>query len=213
VQLGQSFEVARPIDAVWRMFGNLRATASCIPGAEITEIEDNRKATGVFRIQLGPIKAAFAGEAEISRDEDIHAGTIVGAGRDGKNATRVKATVVYTLAAVGDAATRVDLVVDYAITGSLAQFSRSGIVKDIAEGITRMFAGNLEAMLAAAALSEATARSELLCQIDVEGDAVPRPVAASQRSRAAQPQSLNVVILIWSMLWDRIAGIFKLRGR
>ena len=69
MQLEQSFEVARPIQPVWQMFEDLRATASCIPGAEITSVEDNRKAVGVFRIQLGPIKAAFAGEAEIVRDE------------------------------------------------------------------------------------------------------------------------------------------------
>lgn len=190
------------------MFGDLRTTASCIPGAEITEVEDNRKATGVFRIQLGPIKAAFAGEAEIVRDDANHAGTIVGAGRDGKNATRVKATVEYKLVSVGNAATRVDLTVDYNITGPLAQFSRAGIVKDIAGGITKMFAGNLEAMLAATAPDVKTVSDET--GAGAQGNSVPRPLVAPKPPEInTRPQSLNVVALIWSMLWGRITGVFK----
>ena len=110
--LEQSFEVARPIAVVWQAFQDLRATASCIPGAEITEVEDNRKAAGTFRIQLGPIKAAFAGEAEIVRDDATHSGTITGSGRDGKSASRVKSSVEYKLVALSESATRIDLKVD-----------------------------------------------------------------------------------------------------
>jgi uncharacterized protein len=208
LQLDQSFEVARPIEAVWQMFGDLRTTASCIPGAEITDVEENRKANGVFRIQLGPIKAAFAGEAEIVRDDASHAGTIVGIGRDAKNSTRVKATVEYKLLSVGDAASRVDLMVDYSITGPLAQFSRAGIVKDIAGGITKMFAGNLEAMLAATALDMATKSDQL--GAGAQGEPVSQPAVTPPALQVnTQPQSLNVVALIWSMLWSRITGVFN----
>lgn len=195
MQLEQSFEVAHPIQAVWLGLEDLRATATCIPGAEITNVEDNRKASGLFRVQLGPIKAAFAGEAEVTRDDATHSGTIKGAGRDGKNATRVNATVEYRLTPVNDVATRIDLQVDYAITGTLAQFSRAGIVKEIAGSITKMFANNLGKMLdssaaPAAASSAATA-------------------APTSHPPAAEPQSLNFASLVMSLIWQRITGIFK----
>ena len=45
------------------------------------------------------------------------------------------------------AATRVDVEVGYALTGALAQFSRSGIVNDLAERLTAAFARNLESRL------------------------------------------------------------------
>jgi hypothetical protein len=45
------------------------------------------------------------------------------------------------------AATRVDVEVGYALTGALAQFSRSGIVNDLAERLTTAFARNLEVRL------------------------------------------------------------------
>jgi len=214
LQLEQSFEVARPIQPVWQMFEDLRATASCIPGAEITSVEDNRKAVGVFRIQLGPIKAAFAGEAEIVRDEPNYSGTISGAGRDGKNATRVKAGVEYKLVPVSESVTRVDLMVDYNITGPLAQFSRAGIVKDIAGSITKMFASNLDNMLASAAPSK-SAQSGSASGV-FPGNTASAIVTGSSQAPSrinAEPQSLNLVSLVLSSIWRRIMGIFKFSNR
>lgn len=199
MQLEQSFEVAHPIQAVWLGLEDLRATATCIPGAEITNVEDNRKASGLFRVQLGPIKAAFAGEAEVTRDDATHSGTIKGAGRDGKNATRVNATVEYRLTPVNDVATRIDLQVDYAITGTLAQFSRAGIVKEIAGSITKMFANNLGKMLDSSA-APAVASSQVEA-----ATATP----ASRAPATAEPQSLNFASLVMSLIWQRITGIFK----
>lgn len=196
MQLEQSFDVAHPLHAVWRALEDLRATATCIPGAEITNVEDNRKAIGVFRVQLGPIKAAFAGEAEVTRDDATYSGTIKGAGRDGKNATRVNATVEYRLAPVNDVATRIELKVDYGITGPLAQFSRAGIVKEIAGSITKMFANNLGKMLDSSAAPAAA------------GGAADAAVAAPV-PQTAEPQSLNFASLMLSLIWQRITGIFK----
>lgn len=194
MQLEQSFDVPYSLQTVWKALEDLRETATCIPGAEITNVEDNRKASGVFRVQLGPIKAAFAGEAEVTRDDASHSGTIKGAGRDGKNATRVNATVEYRLVPVNDVGTRIELKVDYGITGPLAQFSRGGIVKEIAGSITKMFATNLGKMLDSSASPNAAS------------DASDVPVS---QTRAAEPQSLNFASLMLSMIWRRITGIFK----
>jgi carbon monoxide dehydrogenase subunit G len=200
LQLDQAFDVNYSLPVVWRALEDLRATASCIPGAEITNVEDNQKASGIFRVQLGPIKAAFAGDAEVTRDDATHAGTIKGAGRDGKNASRVNASVEYQLSSVNDNTTRITLKVDYSMTGTLAQFSRGGLVKEIAASITKIFAGNLEKMLAA--------------------NVAPAPVPGSGENTTAhavppvlhnEPQSLNVFTLIFSAFGRWIAGFFKPR--
>lgn len=216
MQLDQSFDVARPIDVVWAGFGDLPATGSCIPGAEITQVEGNEKATGVFKIQLGPIKAAFAGDAEVTRDDATHSGTISGAGKDGKNATRVKAVVKYQLHAIDSASTRVDLSVDYNISGPLAQFSRAGIVKEIAGSITKIFATNLEAMLAASAPAAAPTATAAASNAPDEERAASAPAAsaapvqpAQQPRPAAEAPSLNLGSLVWMLMWQKIKGIFS----
>lgn len=207
MQLEQSFDVSYPLAVVWRALEDLRATASCIPGAEITSVEDNRKAGGTFRVQLGPIKAAFAGEAEVTRDDATHAGTIKGAGRDGKNASRVNASVEYQLSAVSATITRITLKVDYSMTGPLAQFSRGGIVKEIAASITKMFASNLESMLARTAASAAPGPAEVQACDAAQTVAVsaPKPAPAPR----AEPQSLNVFALVMSAIWRRFLALFK----
>lgn len=190
MQLEQSFEVARPIDTVWQIFKDLRATASCIPGAELTEIKDDSHATGIFRVQLGPIKAAFEGQIEVTRDDANHSGVIAGSGRDGKNSTRVKSTVTYRLSALDAQKTKVDMSVDYSISGPLAQFSRGAIVQDIAASITKMFVKNLENMLSATAA----------------GDSAQAETAPPAPDNTVQ--SINLFSLIMSVLWRKIAGIF-----
>ena len=206
MQLDQSFEVARPLDTVWRGLGDLSATASCIPGAEITQVDGNEKAAGVFKVQLGPIKAAFAGDAEVVRDDATHSGTISGAGKDGKNATRVKALVKYQLHAVGDAATRIDLSVEYSISGPLAQFSRAGIVKEIAGSITKVFAANLEAMLAASAPAPTAGSPAELSSSTPDQSSPPPP--GERLQTAAPPQSLKLGALMWNLIWQKIKGVF-----
>lgn len=192
MQLEQSFEIAASVDAVWAAFGDLAATASCIPGAEIGAVKENRVAEGRFLVQLGPIKASFEGEAEVTRDDSNYSGTIVGMGRDRKNATRVRSTVDYKLMRVADATTRVDLAVDYGITGPLAQIAKASIVKDVAIGLIRIFAGNLERMLSAKATGAAPGLS---------------PAAAAQS--AAPPQSINLVSLVLSAIWRRIVAVVR----
>jgi len=53
------------------------------------------------------------------------------------------------LLAVDQQSTRVELSVGYRLTGTLAQFSRSDLVRDIASRLIALFAQNLEARLAA----------------------------------------------------------------
>ena len=54
--------------------------------------------------------------------------------------------------------TQVDLSIAYALTGVLAQFSRSGLVHDVATRMTAAFAANVEARLASDAAGEAARR-------------------------------------------------------
>ena len=110
-------------------------------------------------------------------------------------------SVEYQLAAVSDAATRITLKVDYSMTGPLAQFSRGGIVKEIAAGITKMFANNLEQMLAETVASAAAAST---VTNDAGASAAPAALPKASMAQRAEPQSLNFFALVMSALWRRL---------
>ena len=65
-----------------------------------------------------------------------------------RSPSNARAIIGYDVVPLDDARTsRVDVSVTFLLSGPLAQFSRSGLVKDVAEHLTRIFARNLEASL------------------------------------------------------------------
>jgi carbon-monoxide dehydrogenase small subunit len=161
--LRQSFIVDYPRERVSAFFGRLDDVAACMPGAALTEAPRDGHVRGRLRVKLGPIAADFAGEADIERDPTRHCGVIRGHGRDSRTSSTAVGEVRYVLVEErSGAATRVEIEVGYGLRGTLAQFSRSGIVNDLAERLTADFAKNVEARLGVADASDAaTAPCEL----------------------------------------------------
>jgi carbon-monoxide dehydrogenase small subunit len=149
IDLRQSFTVTQPLDDVWRALSDMEKVVPCMPGASLTGPVDGDRLPGRMTVKLGPITASFAGEARLMRDDARRRGTIAGAGGDRLTRSRVVAEAAYGLAALpGDAGTRIDIHVRALLTGPLAQFSRGGIVEDLAARLTAMFAGNLGRLMA-----------------------------------------------------------------
>jgi carbon-monoxide dehydrogenase small subunit len=145
----QDFTVAYPADAVFALFGHIEDVTSCLPGAFITARPTADSVEGGIRVKIGPIAAAFAGTARIARDETARSGRIIGAGADAGGRSTTQGMISYRVRDGLTAGTaRVELQVGYTLKGALAQFSRPGLVRDLAARITAQFAANLEAKLA-----------------------------------------------------------------
>ena len=158
IEINQSFVIARPQREVWNFFAQVERVVPCMPGATLSSSRGDRL-QGQLAIKLGPITAAFNGEARVIRDADMQRGMILGAGRDRLSASRASAEIEYRLSAEqGGAATRVDIAVRALLLGPLTQFGRSAIVGDLAARISDIFARNLERRLAGSpdAMDEAT---------------------------------------------------------
>jgi len=175
----ESFVIAKPPAEVWNIFADIPALAASLPGAELTE-HDAQSAKGKMSVKLGPILAAFAGSAVIERDDKAMRGAIRGAGSDRGTGSRTKGEVTYRLAAAGDRATRVSIIVEYSLQGALAQFSRSSLAQNLGRRLVAEFAQNLNARLG-------------------EG-------GASETAQPAVP--LNAGRLVWQWLRDRLRQVF-----
>ncbi|HEY7665130.1 MAG TPA: 2Fe-2S iron-sulfur cluster-binding protein [Xanthobacteraceae bacterium] len=146
----ESFVIGQPPAAVWQAFADVPAVAACLPGTTLAEY-DAQSVKGTMSVKLGPIRASFAGSAVIERDDAARVGVIRGAGRDRGTGSRTRGEVSYRLVPDDDGRrTRVLLSVDYSLQGALAQFSRSGIARDLARRLVADFAANLNGRLAGA---------------------------------------------------------------
>ena len=171
--------VRHPLEKVWAAFADMPAVAACLPGAEITESAGDRL-KGRITAKFGPMRASFAGTAELERDEQAKRGLIRGSGQDQLSSSRARGDIAYRLSDAGGGTTRIAISIDYALQGPLAQFSRGGLVKEFVGQMIARFAANLDRRLAGGSHSG----SQPAAQLDAGG-------------------------VFWKWLWSRIRGIFR----
>jgi uncharacterized protein len=176
MKLEQSFEVQAPIDEVWAALIDLERVAPCLPGAAITERDEDGTYHGTFQVKLGPATAAYRGTIKIEEaDEAAHRATLKARGTDKRGQGGASATIVNTLSEQ-DGATRVEAVTDFTITGRLAAFGRGGMMQDISNRMMRDFATCLQTRLAGdAPAAAAPSGAEVTA-----GDAPPEAVVAAE---------------------------------
>jgi carbon-monoxide dehydrogenase small subunit len=163
VSFDQSFTVHFPREQVWDMFGRVADVASCLPGASLIGEPAPDHVKGQIRVKVGPIAAEFRGDAWIERDFSTYSGRITGAGSDTRSSSTTRGMISYRLLPAGNGqSTEVAMTIGYALTGMLAQFGRSGIVKDVAARLIAAFAKNLEAQLAGKAGADLPAKGASL---------------------------------------------------
>lgn len=176
-----SFVVPFPLERVWAFMGDLPSVTACLPGAELVE-HDAEKVKGRIAVKFGPMSANFTGSARLERDDAQHRAVMRGAGQDNISRSRANGDVTYSLAAGQDGAeTRVAVTLEYMLQGPLAQFSRSGLVKDFVRRMIADFGARIAAQLG--------------------GNGAPDVTPDSPK--------FNVGAMIWSVIWGRIKGLFS----
>jgi carbon-monoxide dehydrogenase small subunit len=144
----ESFTVAHPVDVVWDFFGNIPEVASCLPGASLTGDPVDGHVEGQIKVKMGPISAEFLGVADVTRDEATRTGTIDGSGKDKRSNSATRGRIGSEVKpGENPGETRVNVNIGFTLTGVLAQFSRSGLVQDVAGRLVGAFVQNLEAKL------------------------------------------------------------------
>jgi carbon-monoxide dehydrogenase small subunit len=119
-----------------------------------------------MRVRAGPIVAEFDGAADLVRDPAAYSGAIRGSAQDRRSRSATRGELRYRLhEEQGGAATRVELEIGFTLTGPLAQFSRSNLLRDIARRMTETFARNLQARLGGGA-SGAQAQTMPTAELD-----------------------------------------------
>ena len=137
------FEVAQPVDKVWRFFDDIPQVATCLPGAELTEDLGDDKYRGKVAIRMGPVKLQFAGTAEVrERDETAKRIVVDAAGADEKGRGQAAMLLTARVVAAG-AGTKVEVDQDLQLSGAAAQYGR-GMISDVSTVLMRDFATNMQ---------------------------------------------------------------------
>jgi len=190
VLIENEFAVAAPVDFLWEYLLDVERIAPCMPGAELTEVVDDRNWKGKLNMKFGPVSMSFAGTVTVeSRDDTAHRVVLAAKGTEQRGRGAASAKVTSWLEP-GDGTTLVRMQADITLTGAAAQMSR-GLIPEISKKLTQQFADCLEASMSAQ--SPPNPRS---------AGAAPAPAPRSSRP-------VGGIRLGTSAIWSLIVGFFR----
>jgi uncharacterized protein len=153
MKLDNEFTVGVPIGQAWEVLTDLEMIAPCMPGAQLTGMNDGVY-TGKVKIKVGPVTAEYSGTARFAeKDGQTYRAVIDARGRDSRGNGNATAVISAQLLPAGES-TRVTVSTDLTIAGRIAQFG-SGMIKEVSAKLLGQFTDCLERRLGGA--SELTA--------------------------------------------------------
>ncbi len=147
------FEVAQPVEKVWRFFGDIPRVAACLPGTELTETLGEDSYAGRVAVRMGPVRLRFSGTADITERDDAARRIVVrAAGAEERGRGQASMVLTATLAPAGGG-TKVAVTQDLQLAGAAAQYGR-GMIADVSAVLMRDFSANMARQIAAAERGE-----------------------------------------------------------
>lgn len=145
MEFDNEFEVPVPIDQAWDILMDIERIAPCVPGAELTEVVDEKTYKGKISVKLGPVALTFNGQTTFEELDVANYGAKLKAqGTDAKGRGGAHANVAFHMEP-SDNGTKVIIATSLQLSGAVAQYGRGvGMVKDLSQQIIGQFAENLK---------------------------------------------------------------------
>ncbi len=202
MEFDNSFEVPLPPAEAWAVLTDIRRVAPCMPGAELTEVIDEKTYKGKIAVRLGPVALAFAGVVQFEElDATNRRARVKAQGSDAKGRGGANASAAFRLESAG-AGSKVLVHTDLMLSGSVAQYGRGvGMIQATAAQIMTQFADNLRAQLAQQGGASAPVSVD-----GVRAGSMDALAPAGQPAPSAKP--ISGFSLMAKVLWDAIKGLF-----
>ena len=209
MQFENGFVVAAPVDQVWDYLLDVERIAPCAPGAELTEVVDDKTWKGQVNVKVGPVAMSFAGTVTLlERDDAGHRAVLKAEGRERSGRGAASAMVTSRLEEA-ESGTKVSISTDLTISGAAAQYGR-GMIPDVSKRLTREFAECLQASIGgqSAARERSTGSDAGSSEEQNPGSAGdPSSPAGVSMPVAAKPIK-GFRLALWA-LWRTIVRAFK----
>jgi hypothetical protein len=201
MEFDNAFTVPLPPRDAWKVLLDIPRIAPCMPGAELTEVIDERTYKGKVSVRLGPVALTFAGTVKFEEiDEPGLSARAKGQGTDAKGRGGASATVHFRLEPAAEGA-RVLVHTDLALSGAVAQYGRgAGMIKDLASHLIGQFADCLRRKLAESGVAAAPSA------------ATPASASAPAASAPAAAKPISGFALIFRILWQALLRVFSRRS-
>jgi carbon monoxide dehydrogenase subunit G len=211
VKLDKQYPLDVDADRAWALLSDLKATAGCMPGAEILEQLSDTSYKGAVKVKVGPAVAQFGGTVDVV-ETNTENRTVVLRGK-GADKGGSSASMDLSAAIVADPANPAQCVLNGSaaviVNGKFAQFGGRMMVQ-VSEMILGQFVENFRQTALTLPSSAGSAAGQ-------SGAAEPIGTAAGAASATASEapkiaKEINGLAIFWQLLKGWWQGLFSSRG-
>ena len=209
MEFDNTFEVPLPPAQAWPVLMNIQGIAPCMPGAQLTEVVDDKTYKGNIAVRLGPVALTFAGLVKFEEIDNVnHTARVKAQGSDAKGRGSAQAAATFRLEPSA-AGSKVLVHTDLTLSGAVAQYGRGvGMIQATASALMTQFANNLKKQLA---VSPALAASAAPAPAAAPASVANKSAAPAAPASAAPPppaKPISGFSLMAQVLWDSIKRLF-----
>jgi carbon monoxide dehydrogenase subunit G len=199
IRIEERFAVQAPVEAVWAYLVDPRRVVTCLPGAELTEVQDERTFLGNVKVKVGTITVSYRGRVHLA-EVDVPARRVkmTGEGQENTGTGSAKMTMESRLGPAPGGACEVVVQAELNVVGRIVQLGR-GMIEQVAHQLFQQFAACVRATLEA----EAAARA---------APVVPGAAAAAPPPAPAREEAVRALPLLMRTLWAWLVGLFRRRA-
>jgi uncharacterized protein len=148
MKIQETFAVQAPVARVWEFLIDPQQVVQCLPGAELTEVEDERTFRGRIRVKVGPVTASYKGKAHLEDlNEAEHRVRMVGEGKETAGSGSARMTMNSRLVELPGGGTEVHVEASVDVVGRIVQFGR-GLMEEVSRQLFRQFSACVQVRLA-----------------------------------------------------------------
>jgi carbon monoxide dehydrogenase subunit G len=216
----ETFQIQAPPEQVWEFLIDPRQVVTCLPGAELTSVQDASTFLGKVKVKVGPVVAAYSGKVVIvERDDAARVISMMGEGRENTGGGSAKVMITSAVAALPGGGAEVRVTADLDVVGKIAQFGR-GMIESVNKQMFRQFTecvrSKLESPAVASQTPTASAEPTAAAQRTMTAPAAPADatfvapkIREPKTSTIETVQPVRLLPLIGRALWDSITGLVR----
>jgi carbon monoxide dehydrogenase subunit G len=185
IEIAEKLQIEAPIDRVWEFVMDPKRVVTCMPGASLEEVVDDKNFLGKVKVKVGAISASYKGKVEFTEvDPAAHRIRLAAEGRETGGGT-AKGTISMALSGSPAGPTQLDIAANIDLTGRIMQVGR-GMIQGVSHQLFKQFAASAKAIL------------------ESEGEA-----SKAMEATVAEEQELAIVPLLFRTIAAAIANFFR----
>jgi carbon monoxide dehydrogenase subunit G len=188
-RIEERFAVQAGPDSVWAFLIDPARVVTCLPGAELSAVVDERTFDGAVKVRVGPVTVAYKGRVQlVELDRPGWRVRMTGEGRESGGAGSARMSMESRLLPRPDGSTEVVVTSDVDVVGRLVQLGR-GMIEQVSHQIFLEFSERVRATL------------------ELEATAAQAGGSAAPRAPMARPEAVAAVPILLRALWAWLKGL------